>query len=473
MAMPADILVTAISLQNLLLLLEEKIVPAFDIENTSLHIGRRMIPWQFVQGKPGLDEWERYLQLHSFNLRGCDGGPGIGSGLGAYVLSRKIWHSTQAFLEELGGWGWADTEFDLRSSQRYPSVVLSYFGIVFFDMDQEPKKREILKKFINPEPVSFFSEARNPDWGLRGHALEIKKSSYKNDVKNDLNADVGSITGKNEVSGGLIAELTVHTVREHVLSLVNKWMNFKDSVIRWLNSNAAGWEIMYALSWYSIYHYPRTYIEFGINRAYVSTIVAAACSSVEIYAIDDLQPKGRSHPAPDPFYMNLLFSQVGYRGYMRFISGDMSTAFQRLKDSSIGPLSFDLALVHGDMLGSDTIRQLSDILPHLASGGMLVYTACSAESLQNDWQHIQKLFPQFTYVMCKSGMTGLIMTASLFNNDVGVLPVGENGFQVDFGKAPRSPLRFRGIHYRVYQALRIPSRYPEYSKRILKRCFRI
>lgn len=462
MLIPADVLVTPIALNNLLILLEEKIVTVFDVKKTMLNVGRKWIPWQIVERKPGMDEWDRYLQMHCSNLWYQSALPGLASGMGALIISRELWYGSQAFIEKFDGWGWSDIELDLRINQRYPSIVLTYFGIVFYDMEQRPKERKMYKYHYNPHEVSYYFEARNPNWGLKNHTLEIKKSAYKNDEKDNLLTNIGKTDNKGKTSGDLIAELTGHTVREHVLTTAQR-----------CNFETTEWEILCALSWYSLYRCPRTFLEFGIKRTYCAVIVSAACPSVEIYAIDPCQVSDKSNPDLQPFNMSKMVNLSVFRGYMRLITGEISTAFQRLKSSSIGKLSFDLALVHGDMVGVDTTQQLNDIIPYLAPEGMLVFTEDSAASFQHVWDYLHGRYPQFTYLKCKNRNTGLILSASLQDNDSDLLQVGENGFQVDFGEPPKLPHGLMRLFYRVCRALRTPIKYLEYSKRILERSFRI
>ena len=463
MYMPADILVTSIALNSLLILLEGEIDTVFDVKKTMMNVGRKWIPWQTLEKKPGPEALDRYLQMHCSNLWYQSALPGLASGMGAQILSRDIWYGSQAYIEKFDGWGWSDIEIDLRINQRYPSIVLTYFGIIFYDMDQRPKEREMYKYYYNPHEVSYYFEARNPNWGLKNHTLEIKLSAYKNDEKDNLLTNIGKTDNNGRISGDIIAELTSRTVREHVLTTAQR-----------CNFETAEWEILCALSWYGLYRCPRTFLEFGIKRTFAAVIVVAACPSVEIYVIDPCQVSDRGQTIPQPYFMSLMLYSVNFRGYARLINGDRSTGFRRLKNSSIGQLSFDLVLIRGDIVGVDTTQQLNDIIPYLAPEGMLVFTEDSVASFQHVWHYLQGRYPQFTYLKCKNRNTGLILYGSLQDNDSDFLPVGDNGFQVDFGEPPKPPLPgLWSKFHRGCRALRNPARYCEYSKRILKRYFRI
>ena len=139
--------------------------------------------------------------------------------------------------------------------------------------------------------------------------------------------------------------------------------------------------------------------------------------------------------------MSRMLHLVSFRGYARLINGDRSTGFQRLRNSSIGKLSFDLVLVRGGMVGVDTTQQLNDIIPYLAPEGMLVFTEDSVANFQHVWHYLQGRYSQFTYLKCKNRNTGMILSASLQDNDSDLLQVGDNGFQVDFGEPPKLHLK--------------------------------
>ena len=49
--------------------------------------------------KPGLEALDRYLQMHCSNLWYQSALPGLASGMGALILSRKLWYDSQAFIE--------------------------------------------------------------------------------------------------------------------------------------------------------------------------------------------------------------------------------------------------------------------------------------------------------------------------------------------------------------------------------------
>jgi len=252
----------------------------------------------------------------------------------------------------------------------------------------------------------------------------------------------------------LYAELSGQEVQEHVQTIIQDWWNIEP----------AEWACLCAVAWYSLYFFPRCYLDFGISNRNAAAVVAAACPGVEIYGVDSWQGTNNDL-APSPDYVTGSLHKLNYRGYLRLLTGNHHTAFQRLKDSTIGSFLFDLALVRGDMFEAEAvIQQINILVPHLTPGGLLIFTCTSVDSFQCNWSRIQKKFTQFTYIEYRNANTGLILTASLQNEGFN-LSSSENKFYVDLVK----PVRTGGLarqFSKACHALKHPSKYPKYAKKI-------
>ncbi len=135
--MPADILFSVPSLNNLFSLLDKKNNTVFDLNKTMMNISRKYIPWQIVKKNPCLFEWDRYLQLHNKYLdNNIFSWPGICGGMGAILMNNFLWKKAQGLNENFKGWGGNDVDIGLRINQFYPSINLDYFGINLYDMQQ-------------------------------------------------------------------------------------------------------------------------------------------------------------------------------------------------------------------------------------------------------------------------------------------------------------------------------------------------
>lgn len=443
MLIPADILITSTSLQNLLLLLEGKLDPVFDPKKTMLNIGRKLILWQTVKRKPSLDEWDRYLQLHNRHLVYYNDYPGLASGLGGILLSKRIWKKSRALLENLYGWGWSDIELGFRINQNYPSVDLSYFGVIAYDMQQRLEGKG--NRYHNPHHVSYFHEAGNIDWGLKKYSLEIQISNYNQDTKPELTTNASKIVNINKHPRELLDGLADNVIRKHVLTTI-------------LNANVdlAEWESLCLLSWYSLNFYPRTYIDFGIKKDFAAIAVASACPNVEIYGIDPWQANKKQELFLQPDIFSCQLQRTNYQGYMWFLTGDYRTAFQRLLSSSIGYLSIDLAMIRGDMFVANVIQQLKDLVPHLAPRGVIVYTHSSANRFYEDWSEMKSKFTQLIYLQCKSGKTGMMLSPSFKNSAQRSFSDMCNDLVIDLGSPPPAD-KIKTRLRMLYRALKEPS----------------
>ena len=450
------------SLQVLLDLLDGKLAVPFDINRMFFLLPRYKVPWEVMQREPTLEEWDRYLLLNAGSLPRAQELSGLGMASSGQMMHRSLWHACRGYDQQLRYWGWSDAELTLRVTQYYPWVDLSSLGVSLFHMEHWPRNRPVSGvQRHNPHYVSPTFEVNDENWGLANYKMDIQTA--ENIVESFRTTKSSGIVSQtepgNKTRRELVAELTNHVVRKHAQTVIQSW-----------RVNSAEWESLCALSWYSLYYYPRAYLEFGIQNAQAAAVVSAACPGVEIYGIDSWQASNNRCSVPPPDYVASMLRRVGYRGYMRFVSGDACTAFRRLQDSSVGPLLLDFALVRGDMFGADVTQQLKNLVPHMAPGGMVVFTCASTDSFQRVWSEMQARFAQFTYLRCKTGRTGLILAASLQNDDLSAPSDAKNDL-VDFGKPPRFVglmRQFRSIFCRIYRALNNPTRYPEYAKRIYR-----
>jgi len=411
MMFDADSMISRHSLRALLDLLDGKLAVPFRLERVFFFCSRHNVPWEVVQREPGLEGWDRYLLLSGGQLpRDPASLSGLGIAGAAQMMHRSIWHACRGYNQQLRIQGWLDAELTLRVTQYYPWVDLSSIGVSLFHMEHWPRSRRVPgAQAHNPPHVSSTFVVNDENWGLGNYELDIHMAENICEPSRVIGPSeiVGLVAPWNKTRREVLAELTGQPVREHVRRTVHRW-----------KVAPAEWGTMYALAWYSLYHYPRSYLEFGIRDGYAAAVVAAACPGVEIYGIDSWQA-GDSRPVPPPDYATGILQHVGHRGYTRLVSGEPHTAFRRLCDSSVGPLSLDLVLVRGDLFGTDAVQQLSDLVPHLAPGGALVFTCTSQAVFETVWSEMQEKFSQFTYWQCKSRNTGLALAASLQSGNSG------------------------------------------------------
>ena len=399
--MPADILFSVSALHNLFLLLDAKNNTgniAFDLNKTILNISRKMIPWQIVEKKPCLSEWDRFLQLHSAFLDYTHSHLGLSSGMGAILMHNVLWEKAQGFDEKLKGWGWNDIELGLRINQFYPGIDLDSFGIIVYDMQQSPKEKRRSIKYHNPHTVPFFIEAGNTNWGLNNYKLETHKASCCQHVVDDLTSNTNeTIYNNRRIILSHLAKSSIYNYILHNPSLIGH--------IKGKNE----WACLYPLTWYTKKYLPKQYLEFGIRRGHTSALVAFLNNSVEIYGIDEWDSNPGDKYSQSPGFASSLLRTNDFRGYARFVTGDKQTAFKRLKQSFIGNMSFDLILFRIDIFGDKSIEQLKEIMKFLGNNGALVVTGKNSQLFIKVWEYILKKYPEYTHFACKKYNTGFML----------------------------------------------------------------
>lgn len=403
MLFDADSLMPRHSLHAILDLLAHKLTLPYDVSRTYFFCGRYQIPWEIVQRQPNLEMWERFLVLNSGQLP-LDGRPfGLGIfGIGL-MMHKKLWHECRGYHETMPGWGWVDAELALRVTQCYPWIDLASIGVTIFHMEHNQRRNKSSSgggHKLNPYDVSMDFAINGDQWGIadRTFAVEVAKSFQQKEVGKENQQIPFPQWTKSRAD--LLTELINNEVCGHVK--------------RYLSSRRVAdyeWGSLYALAWYALYRYPRTYLEFGLRNPFATQIVASACSGVEIYGVDSWQQDGQ--PAPPPAFVTTALESVGYRGYLRFITGDTQSSLERLKDSFVGEMEFDLILLRGDLFGDNVESILQQALHALAPEGLLIFNVASSNIFIRQWSEIQQHFPSYTYIQCPIRHTGLIIAATL------------------------------------------------------------
>ena len=202
-----------------------------------------------------------------------------------------------------------------------------------------------------------------------------------------------------EIVSEMKNDLRMESVMQIVISLYGR-----DGVVDNEELNS-----LFFLSWYSHNHYPRRYLEFaGRNSAAVT--VAAACPSVEIYKVGHWEGIG---PDDSPITLAHTLDAFQFRGYVRFVNGEIGTAIQRLKDSFIGHFGFDLMLVGGKMVDEVADDQVCSLISYLSPGGALILSCPSPNDFMHIWQNIKDNYSQYTYFHCEGAKTGMVLAAKL------------------------------------------------------------
>lgn len=372
----ADTLLPENSLQILFSFLEKKIHASFDVEACLFSFGAGLLTWDVTNNEPTLEELDRLMLLHGSELEYYKWWPGLGAGCGGFMLTSKIWHELRGFDERFGLYGGADDEMHLRACQRYPWSDLMNIGVktyllghtTNFEFRASPARTGTNRSW--KENLEFFANKEN--WGLKDFSLEISKS--RNFLKADDQEFESPVALGRNLEGGYRQVLTQMVDRRvsDYLEVMHKKLKIP---------NGTEWYISCFIAWYAIHFFPRCYVDIGAARGYSAPMVLGACSMTECNIIESWDAKN-SGPFSNARVLSDLLHKIGFRGYLRFVTGDPSTAFNRLQDSLPSPMFFDLVVFRSDLFKDkkQIVQQLHHILNYLSAKGVLLF-CCRPKAL--------------------------------------------------------------------------------------------
>lgn len=128
---------------------------------------------------------------------------------------------------------------------------------------------------------------------------------------------------------------------------------------------------------YALYHIaermqPRVYLEIGVRRGWSLMQVAAASPNTRIIGVDMWKDGygGNDNPGPDFVRAEMARIVPEFRGELELISGDSHQVLPELL-ARLGKV--DLVCVDGDHSIFGAMRDLLDVMPYLAHGGLIVF----------------------------------------------------------------------------------------------------
>ena len=404
----ADQLMLKYSLEAMLKLLERQIKVPMEVNRTLMMIPRLEVPWQFLKRQPTLDEWDRYLFLNEYSYeRKTAAILNVFGGSGGLLLHNDIYNQLRGLDERLTGWGWTDIDFGLRVTQNYSFQWLSNIGVFLYHMGHPPTGRRVLEVAKgNPQIYNSTPQVNNEAWGLGGFVLEEQKSQKKSVVTyNEYEiSDIRKTSNlEHNTRVEIVDGLQSGDVKQHVIRIMRLFMN------RGWNINRSDFDALFFLAWYSCYQFPHRYLEIGAGKGYGTGVVAAACPNVEIYGVDHWEGviTGKT-----PVALSYVLYEIGFRGYLRFVSGNISTAIPRLKRSFVGHFSIDLSFIRLDLITVDTQKYLLILMSHIAPGGALVLNSCKADYFREIADIISEKYPDIMLFESATRKTGMFVKAS-------------------------------------------------------------
>ena len=354
MCMPADILFSRASMKNLTDLLQHKTKAPIDIDRTLMQIHRKFIPWQFLAREPDIDAIDDFLFHNSWKFRIEIFDSGLNSGMGAFVMRRRLFHECRGIDEGLGKWGWSDIELGLRINQRYPSAILSHLGIYCYEMDIKKETRVQTIQEKNPQTVSKTLETNTADWGMADRELEIY-------VPTDRCLPQSAGTRKGITKAELFRDMKYSPVKSLIVG------SFGEEAV---NSNA--WPSMFLLAWYTHSFKPQTFVDYLILAGFPSLVVPFIYPCITYIGIDCCY--NESSGARINSVIQFLDNTLGFKGRFHFLSGDINSSFNRLSETVKLYEKYDLIHFLPDLFPDTYINELEYMIQYIPDHGAIILT---------------------------------------------------------------------------------------------------
>jgi hypothetical protein len=394
MMLDSDALVPRHSLRALFDLLEGRSGMPVDINQTYFVADRRHVPWEKVQSEPTLDGWNDYLTTHGGELPVDAGMPGLAICQGGWLAHRDIWHECRGYDERLGYWGWIDAELAMRISQKHPWAQLSGVGVQIFHMEHWARNQRGSFPKANPIVVSQSHAVNDLNWGLGGQSLETSDATRPPATKVFLAKEATPLAAKT-----LLAELKNNAHERPVRELIHR----VTKAYRGLKLERTAFELIAGCCRRRC---PGVYVEYGASIGRCTTsIVVDFNPSVDVYAIDDWLEKPERAGSPACF--STALNKAAFRGYARYLAGDVRTALPRLKKSGFGPFAVDLGMFRERLFEDGALEAIEDLFSCLAPAGAVVCVSDKPDFWRRLEQAVRQNHPRLVFLQVDR-VTGLI-----------------------------------------------------------------
>jgi predicted O-methyltransferase YrrM len=138
---------------------------------------------------------------------------------------------------------------------------------------------------------------------------------------------------------------------------------------------------------------PRKVLEIGVRRGFTSCAIVAAAPDIELHMMDSWRPVYSERPNPGPVLVREQLAAAGHRGNSIFHQGNSHELLPKILAAD-PLLQFDIIVVDGDHTEHGADRDLRDVFPRVAFGGVIVFDDLMHPShryLLNVWQRWAKI----------------------------------------------------------------------------------
>lgn len=389
---PADTLIQEHSLAQILRMLKGEIKLPVRIEETYFAIPRFQVPWQFIERQPTLAELDRHMFLLAKNtaLEPTKYFSIFGSA-GAIGMPRLLWRTLRGVDEMLTGWGWADIDLGLRASVKYSWLSLSAIGVFLYHMEHPPhsgrRKSELVKQ--NPQIFRDRICVNDEDWGLGDYEFEMKAPRVQQ--KPDHSLDHHRYDARSASIPKVASDLTGKSF-EYTMP-----------------PDEEGHSVISLITWYARNYRPLRYLDLSVGNEGILP-VASNCPSAEIYKVGPWKGTGLQE---SPITVIHILDSANFRGYVRFVNGEIYTAINRLEKSFFGQIEFDLIYSLSDEVNALPDEEICGLLSYLSPGGGLFIGCPSKKDFRRILGKMKSKYDEYTYYLCQDGKSGMVVAGQI------------------------------------------------------------
>ena len=408
----ADILITEYSLSKLLKLISGELSTFFNADNSYMGIRRKFIPNTFddddITNK--FRRLERFIELADIH-QPVISFPGLFSGYGLFLFNRNMILNMNGTNESYPGWGGTDIELGLMINSYHPLVDLSSLDIYVYDFQHEISQLNRREKTIN-----IISEVKtkinDENFGLNNVELPETKVEFYND-------QIPTITSS-EVYATPFFEKHFSKNNEYDESLQLFSSKFYQQCFFDLQRLLP--EIKsyyYPLAWFTKTQKCFKYFEFEGGKGFGSVVASHINPCAELYIT--LPPSSTNPENSDMIYPQKASKMLSdsHKGHIWFIPGKPETAFDRIKDSFIGNMYFDLAVIDIDLFSDQKRTAIIDqIFSYLSKNGALIIHSKGSKELALIKDYVNKNYDLQQIYSAKLGVIFLFSSELQSNSNI-------------------------------------------------------
>jgi len=155
------------------------------ISNSYITIGRKHIPWDYIQKKPNCKQLENFITYNGHNFRDDLNYLKWGGGTGLIGMHCHSWNKIEGLDERILYYGANDVEIFILAMNYFDSIELSTQGVLSYHMEHNPETICNKYKYKN---YDIFKENRisNKNWGLPKSEFKIHKYNIRKKTKNQI-----------------------------------------------------------------------------------------------------------------------------------------------------------------------------------------------------------------------------------------------------------------------------------------------